>query len=283
MQANESPDGAAIRAAWGDTAVSSATGTNRLGPGLTEFHAEIERLQRRNLELERSNAELARFALMASHDLQEPLRVITTYSELLLEKFGPRGDDASMAAHNVADAATRMHELLVDLLGYCISGAPPQEAVAAVDLNQVIQEATENLKTSIDESQATVTWEGLPVVQARLNDFLRLFQNLLANAIKYRSERPPVIHISASQQDGQLCFAVSDNGIGIDAARQREVFEPFKRLHGREIPGTGLGLAICRRLVKRYEGRIWVQSRPGEGSTFLFTVPAATEKTILRA
>jgi len=236
--------------------------------------AEIERLASRNAGLERSVEELERFVFIASHDLQESLRTITAYAQLLARKcHGPLDTESAWCVDKIVDGATRMRELLTDLLAYSELGSHPQGAVGPVNLNSVVESVTENLKASIDENHAVVTSEPLPILNAQASDFIPLFQNLLANALKYRGKRPPRIHISVQRMNGQLRFAVSDNGIGIDRAHHRQIFEPFKRLHGKNIPGTGLGLAICERVIQRYAGRIWVESRAGEGATFLFTLP----------
>lgn len=240
------------------------------------LRAEMERLARRNADLEGSYENLEWSLFVASHDLHEPLRMITAYAQLLAKKCSHVLDDETgFFVGNIIDGATRMGELLADLLAYTELGAHCPESSETVDLNSVLGTVIENLKLSIDETQAVVTSDPLPIVRAHSSDFIPLFQNLIANAIKYCSKRPPHVSISVGLADGQLRFAVSDNGIGIHPEHHLVIFDPFKRLHGREIPGTGIGLAICRRVVQRYGGRIWVESRPEEGATFLFTVPGA--------
>jgi light-regulated signal transduction histidine kinase (bacteriophytochrome) len=254
----------------------SAAGINSLSSAPTEadLRSEIERLAKRNADLERSNIELERFVFVASHDLQEPLRVVTTYAQLLARKYSSSLDgEAAVLVDNIVHGAARMRNLVSDLLAYGILRTRPQEEAALVDVNQVLDNAIQNLKMSIDECAAEVSSDPLPVVRARSQDLLPLFQNMLANAIKYRSERPPRVHVSARREQGQLVFSVSDNGIGIEPEYHRRIFEPMRRLHGKDIPGTGMGLAICTRLIERYGGRIWVESRAGDGATFRFTLP----------
>jgi hypothetical protein len=211
---------------------------------------------------------------VASHDLQEPLRTITTYAQLLArESPGQPESDAATFVYNIVDATKRMRQLLADLLTYSQLGARRDYPVEAVDLNFVLESVKQNLKVAIDESGAVITADRLPTLAASAAHVIPLFQNLIANAIKYRSEQLPRIHISVQETDGQLRFAVTDNGIGIEPEYHERIFEVFKRLHGRKIPGTGVGLAICQRVVERYGGRIWVESQAGQGATFLFTLP----------
>jgi light-regulated signal transduction histidine kinase (bacteriophytochrome) len=238
-----------------------------------ELRSEIDRLTRQNADLKRSNEDLESFAYAASHDLQEPLRMITTYAQLLAKRYEDQLDeDVAMFVANIVNGGHRMQELVSDLLIYSQVGCRPETAATSVDLNSVLETVTENLKTSIEETGAVVTSDRLPVLSAHASDFIQLFQNLIANSVKYRGEGAPRIHISVQRQSGELRFAVSDNGMGIDAAHHKRIFQPFKRLHDNKIPGTGLGLATCARIVKRYGGRISVESRTGEGATFLFTL-----------
>jgi light-regulated signal transduction histidine kinase (bacteriophytochrome) len=254
----------------------SAAGTNspRSAPGEADLRTEIERLTTQNADLERSNRELERFVLIASHDLQEPLRIVTTYAQLLARKYSETLEgEAAGLLDNIVHGAARMRILVSDLLAYGELRGRPQDEPGLVDLNLVLENAMQNLEMSIEECAAKITSDPLPVLRARAKDLLPLFQNLLANAIKYRSERPPRIHISVRREQDYVEFAVADNGIGIDPEYHRRIFEPMRRLHGKNIPGTGMGLAICTRLIERYGGRIWVVSQPGEGATFRFTLP----------
>lgn len=246
-----------------------------------ELPAEVDRLVERNQDLEqtistlmRSNQDLERFAWVVAHDLQEPIRTMAAYAQALAEKYSGRlDDDARLFIGNVLDGATRMRELVSKLLAHVIASHPPQEAAETLDLNDVLEVVRANLEASIAESNAAVTNDSLPVLNVHSSDFILLFQNLIANAIKYRSESPPRVHVSARTGGGGILLSVSDNGIGIDPKYHEQIFEPFRRLHSRSIPGTGLGLAICRRVIERYEGQIWVESDLGRGATFLFTVP----------
>lgn len=246
---------------------------------LMEEIAERERAQEALLqmaaELERSNAELQQFAYVASHDLQEPLRMITSYLQLFMRRYGNNLDgEAREFLEFAVDGATRMQKLISDLLAYSrvhTRARPPEPTDSAAVLQQTIQD----LQAAITDSNATVTFDELPMVMADATQLGQLFQNLISNAIKYRSDDPPRIHISAHREGDQWVFAVKDNGIGIDPKYFDRIFAIFQRLHTRdEYPGTGIGLAICKRIVERHGGRIWVESAPGQGCTFFFTLPA---------
>ena len=235
--------------------------------------AEVNRqLQRSNEELARSNEDLERFAFIASHDMQEPLRMVTLYSQLLVRECGGAEGEVGTYCEYIVGGTRRMHDLLSDLLAYVEVSTGPQQ-MEQIDVNSAIEKVKENLKISIEESHAVISNGALPVVQAHEAHIMSLFQNLIGNSIKYRGKEPPRIEITASQVDGMYRFAVADNGIGIKPEYHDSVFTAFKRLHGRDIPGTGIGLAICQRIVERYGGRIWVESQPGQGATFLFTFP----------
>jgi PAS domain S-box-containing protein len=256
-------------------------GASVISRDITEQVRAAERLAQLNADLQRSNEVLAatnqdleRFAFIASHDLQEPLRMITAYSQLLIKSHsGEFTSEATVFVDHIVSGTTRMRELLADLLAYTEIRSRDEEPLELVDLNTVLEDVRQNLKASIDESGTEVTSDRLPIVRAYRAHFQPLFQNLIGNAIKYRSARPPRIHVSVQEKDGGLQFSVSDNGIGIEPEYHKQIFEVFRRLHGRKIPGTGVGLAICQRVVERYGGRIWVESQPGVGSTFRFTAP----------
>lgn len=241
--------------------------------------ADEMEMRRSAQELRRSNQELEQFAYVASHDLQEPLRMVSNYCQLLARRYrgqlGPDGDDFIAFA---VDGARRMQMLIEDLLAYSRVGSKPAEFKPA-DMNAVFETAVRNLEVTIREASAEVTKAQLPVVMADFKQMVQLLQNLIANAIKFHSHRPPAVTLTAFRKDDHWLFAVTDNGIGIDPAFSEKVFVIFQRLHGKgEYPGTGIGLAICKKVVERHGGRIWVESEPGQGSTFYFTV-LATERT----
>jgi signal transduction histidine kinase len=236
-----------------------------------------DHLLKANEDLARANEDLNQFAFAASHDLQEPLRMITSYSQLLVKGYrGQLDDEASTCIQFITDGTKRIRELLADLLAYTLVANNRQEVANPIDLNQVFQRVLENCKATIEETRATVTSDRLPTVQGRDPYFIQLLQNLISNGLKYRAaNRPPRVHVSAEAQKGMWRLAVKDNGIGIDPAYHKQIFGVFKRLHGRTIPGTGIGLAICQRVIDRYGGKIWVESQTGQGATFYFTLPAA--------
>jgi PAS domain S-box-containing protein len=233
-----------------------------------------QELELRAADLARSNAELEQFAYVASHDLQEPLRAVTSYTKLLSKRYSGQLD--AKAEEYIAfavEGATRMQQLIKDLLMYSRVGRRGNELVP-VDFVAVFQAAVANLEVAVAESGATLTHGELPTVKGDFTQLVQLVQNLLSNALKYRSDLAPVIHVSAYRQNGNWRFAVRDNGIGIDPKYSDRIFQVFQRLHTRdEYPGTGIGLAICKKIVERHGGRIWVESAPGQGSTFYFTIP----------
>ena len=200
--------------------------------------------------------------------------MITCYSDLLIQgELMKLDSEAAFCLEMMTKGAMQMKALVADLLAYAEAGADKDEAAEAVDLNEVWQKAIENLQQAIDESGAVVTRGDLPRVYGDHPRYVQLLQNLIGNAIKYRGERTPTIHIGAERQDGQWKFAVADNGMGIAPDYHRQIFGVFKRLHGRAIPGTGIGLALCQRVVEGYCGKIWVESELGAGATFYFTLP----------
>ena len=235
-----------------------------------------------NEALSTANASLQQFAYAASHDLREPLRTITSYIRILIDA-GQRGrkDDAEKAARFITEAASRMSNLLTDLLNYTqLSVSEKEVTLEPVDLSAVVDDVIKNLGSTIEQSGALIERDSLPIVCGQEANFVQLFQNLIANAIKYRSDRPPVIRISAEKLGDEWLLSISDNGIGIDAQYYDQIFGVFKRLHGSKIPGTGIGLAICRRVVERLGGRIWVESEVDKGSTFKMTIPASGASAI---
>ena len=248
---------------------------------ITERRRIEEKLRVANQALARANEDLNQFAFAASHDLQEPLRMITIYSQLLLKSYrGQLDGEAATFTAVITEGTDRMLALLADLLAYTQLTGDTRGPAGSVDLNQVFQKALENCRAAIDETAATVTSDALPAVLGEESHFLQLFQNLISNALKYRGEVPPHIHVSAEKQNGLWRIAVKDNGVGIAPEYHKKIFGVFKRLHGRSIAGTGMGLAICQRVVERYGGRIWVESEPDHGATFYFTLPAVQTEVV---
>jgi PAS domain S-box-containing protein len=228
-----------------------------------------------NEALAQSNEDLNQFAYAASHDLQEPLRMIALYSEMLERQYTGRLDaEADRYIRFVINGAHRMEMLLKDLLAYSQAGSAAGPA-APVNCASVMEKVLLNLKAAVEENQAKVSWDRLPVVEADEIRLVQLLQNLVSNAIKYRSAEPPRVRVAAQQREYDWLFSVEDNGIGIRPEYSQQVFGIFKRLHGHTYPGTGIGLAICQRIVERYGGRIWVESTLGKGSKFCFTLPPA--------
>jgi light-regulated signal transduction histidine kinase (bacteriophytochrome) len=233
-----------------------------------------EDLQKALSELERSNRELEQFAYVASHDLQEPLRMVASYVRLLEKKYrGQLDEKADQYIHFAVDGALRMQKLIEGLLAYARIGRGGE--FMPVDTNDVVSQVVSDLSESLQESRAVITKDDLPTVTGDETQLIHLFQNLIRNAVKFRKpEVPPQVHVSAKKEGKEWVFSVRDNGVGIDQAYAERIFLIFQRLHTREeYPGTGIGLALCKKIVERHHGRIWVESAPGEGATFFFTIP----------
>ena len=237
-----------------------------------EEHAQ-ER-QRAAEELKRSNKDLEQFAYVASHDLQEPLRTVTGFVQLLKKKYGNRLDsEADQFIEFAVDGAKRMEALIKDLLSYARVGSQSRQ-LAPTDVAAAVRQAVDNLGTSIREAAGEITYGELPTVRADGSQLVQLFQNLIGNAMKFRGEEPPKIHVDASRQDDHWLFSVRDNGIGIAPESRDRIFLIFQRLNTRtQYSGTGIGLAICKKIVNCHGGSIWVESQPGQGATFRFTIP----------
>ncbi|MDP2602345.1 MAG: ATP-binding protein [Deltaproteobacteria bacterium] len=235
-------------------------------------------LAERAEELKRSNRELEQFAYVASHDLQEPLRMITGYTQLLAKRYGDKLDqDANEYIDYAVEGAKRMQALIHDLLDYSRVGTRGKE-FAPADCQAIVTETLRTLQPAIQESAATIAYDSLPTVMGEESQLLQLFQNLIGNAIKYRDSKPPVVQVSCKQEGGNWLFSVRDNGIGIDPKYAERIFVIFQRLHGRDqYAGTGIGLAVCKKIVERHGGKIWVESEPGKGATFYFTIPARVD------
>ena len=224
-------------------------------------------------ELKRSNTDLQQFAYAASHDLQEPLRVVAGFVRLLGKRYKDKLDTkAEEFIDNAISGVKRMEILIKDLLAYSQIGTKGK-AFKPTDCSSVICDALANLQAAIEENEAEVTYDRLPTVMADATQLGSLFQNLISNAIKFRGNKKPKVHVSAGLRENEWVFSVQDNGIGIDPKDAERIFVIFQRLHGREeYSGTGIGLAVCKRIVERHGGRIWVESQPGRGSTFYFTL-----------
>jgi PAS domain S-box-containing protein len=231
-------------------------------------------------ELNRSNEELGQFAYIASHDLQEPLRMVASYTQLLSRRYKGRLDaDADEFIAFAVDGATRMQRLIQDLLAYSRVGTKGRELVNTSS-EDALRQALSNLRGAMEESGALVTHDPLPEVMADETQLIQLFQNLVGNAIKYQNHETPKIHIGASNGGKQYRFAIRDNGLGIDPQYFERIFGMFQRLHKREeFSGTGIGLAICKKIVERHGGQIAVESRPGIGSVFSFALTGSDWKS----
>jgi len=239
------------------------------------YAADLEdAVAERTEELARSNRELEDFASVVAHDLRSPLLTISGYCQILQEKCEQRfGDEANEYLDHIVSAVGRMNRLIEDLLDYSRVGRS-QEPFQPIDLGSVLVQAKANLEAAIQESRAQFDVAPLPMIAGNQIQLVQLFQNLIGNAIKFRREVDPVIRISASC-DGELWrFAVEDNGIGIEPQYLDRVFQVFQRLHGKAYSGTGIGLAVCKRIVERHGGTIWVESEPGQRTTFFFTLRA---------
>ena len=251
------------------------TGSFAVMTDITEHKRIVEELVRRTAELERSNRELEQFAYVASHDLQEPLRMVASYTQLLQKRYrGQLDQEAEDFIGFAVDGANRMQRLIADLLMYSRAGAPGTP-LERVDAHEALDGAVANLRMIIEESGARVTRDELADVLADERQLVQVFQNLIGNAIKFHGEAPPRVHVSAARQEERVVFSVADNGAGIAPEFFPRLFQIFHRLHGREVPGTGIGLALCKRIVERHGGQIWLDSTPGQGSTFRFSLPSA--------
>ena len=227
------------------------------------------------IDLERSNAELEQFAYVASHDLQEPLRMITGDTQLLAKRYGDKLDqDANEYIDYAVDGAKRMQRLIHDLLGYSRVGTRGKGFVPT-DCQAIVAETLRTLQPAIQESAATIAYDSLPTVMGDADQLPQLFQNLIGNAIKYRDSKSPSVQVSCKHEGEHWLFSVRDNGIGIDPQYANRIFVIFQRLHGRDkYAGTGIGLAVCKKIVERHGGKIWVESELGKGATFYFTIAA---------
>jgi PAS domain S-box-containing protein len=262
-----------------DLAVSAFhLGQRRYFTGIVRDISERKRAESELLktaeELARSNLDLEQFAYVASHDLQEPLRAVAGCVQVLKKRYQDQLDDRAneLIAHTV-DGVSRMQTLIDDLLTFSRVGTQGK-AFESSDCNRILAQALANLEAAVEEVAAVVTHDPLPVVKADATQLTQLFQNLISNAIKFRGQQPPRIHVAVRRDKNQWVFSLSDNGIGMAPEYFERIFVIFQRLHTRtEYPGTGIGLAICKKIVERHGGSISVASEPGRGSTFSFTLP----------
>jgi len=242
---------------------------------------QAEELKQAIEALELSNRDLEQFAYVASHDLQEPLRMVSSFTQLLAKRYRGRMDkDADEFIDYIVAGAKRMQALINDLLTYSRVDTRG-ESFGPIDGEVAFNQAIANLRTAIEEGEAVITHDPLPPLIADNSQIVQLFQNLLGNAIKFHGKEPPRVHVSARQENNEWVFSFRDNGIGITPEYFDRVFVIFQRLHSREeYPGTGTGLAICKRIVERHGGRIWVESELNKGSTFYFAIPPAGDKQL---
>jgi chemotaxis family two-component system sensor kinase Cph1 len=243
---------------------------------ITAFKQTQEALARRTEELANSNQELEQFAYVASHDLQEPLRMVASYTQLLARRYKDKLDqDANEFINFAVDGATRMQALIIDLLTMSRIGTHGKP-IESCESSVAFERATSNLRLAIDESGAVVTRDAMPKLTADVSQLTQLFQNLIGNAIKFRGETSPTVHVGAEKKSGEWLFSVRDNGIGIAPDFFDRIFIIFQRLHGKhEYPGTGIGLSVCKKIVDRHGGKIWIESEPGKGTVFYFTLPVS--------
>jgi light-regulated signal transduction histidine kinase (bacteriophytochrome) len=246
---------------------------NQISIALAQSQLLEHEVQQRH-ELARSNADLEQFAYVASHDLQEPLRMVTSYLQLLERRYKDKLDqNANEFIAYAVDGATRMQSLINGLLSYSRVGSRGKQ-FEWVACEKLLEQAIANLQVAIAENHATITHDHLPTILADATQFVQLLQNLIGNAIKFRSEQPLQIQVGARPDNASTwLFWVRDNGIGIEAQYTQRIFLIFQRLHQRtQYPGSGIGLAVCKKIVERHGGQIWVESQPGQGSTFYFTI-----------
>ena len=246
---------------------------------VNEILTERDDVLRKEAEdLARSNADLRQFATLAWHDLQEPLRTIGIYAQLLKHRYHSHIDeDADRMIAAISDGVLRMETLIRALMAYSRAASADQPAQPELaDASEALEAAMANLAALVEESGAVIKWNSLPRVACSIDQLTQIFQNLLSNALKYRGEDPLRIHVSAESVAGEWVFSLNDNGVGIAKEYHETIFQPFKRLHGSQYPGSGIGLALCRRIVERNDGRIWVESEPGKGATFYFSIPDRT-------
>ena len=258
---------------WFLNRAEAVTGVNGTIEKWLGTSTDIHGLKLTEQALRRSNADLDQFAYAADHDLQEPLRMVTIYTQLLEETYGNKGEEAARFTKYIVNGTRRMELLLKGVLEYSRAG-DSNDSIGIVDSEAIVQNVLKNLESEIAESGATITLGVLPQVRFPENQLSRIMQNLIGNALRFRAKRPLQIGISAAREGGWHEFRIADNGIGIRTEYLEQIFGVFKRLHKDEYPGVGIGLAVCKKLVERHGGRIWAESGTDLGSTFCFTIPA---------
>ncbi len=241
---------------------------------LSDLKRTQDELERKSQDLARSNAELEQFAYVAAHDLRQPLIVAGGYINRLRRLWKDKLDpDAGTSIGHALDAISRMEALINALLDYARAGTKAGHSTPA-DYNDIVESSTTNLQVEIEKNSAIVTHDRLPTLLADHTQIIQLFQNLIGNSIKFRKEEPPRVHISAEHKEKEWVISICDNGIGIDPKHSTSIFDIFQRLHDNsKYPGNGIGLATCKKIVENHGGRIWVESTPGQGSTFKFAIP----------
>jgi signal transduction histidine kinase len=260
----------------GDEVDAVALGINTLGE---ELDSHINQLREKTEDLIRSNKQLEEFVFIASHDLQEPLKTLTNYTNLLQEETKDKlNENATRYVTRLTSATERMRLLITDLLEFARVGKDPTNT--EVDCNVLAEEVLSDMVASIESNNASITVKKLPVVRGNYTELKSLFQNLLSNAIKFKKQDVnPIIHVSATSEKNEWTFAVADNGIGIEERFYDRIFSIFQKLHSRkQYQGTGIGLAHCKKVVEHHHGNIWLKSEPGKGSTFYFTIPKTEYK-----
>jgi signal transduction histidine kinase len=275
------PDGSGRALVIVEDVTSQILQQNKLRQERIRLRQSESELAERAEELARSNSELEQFAYVTSHDLKEPLRMVAGYTQLLADDYADRlDDDARKYIHYATDGASRMQRLIDDLLNFSRIGRKDGDLVQ-VDLQNVVEAALLNLRASIDQHSARIDVDALPTVLANEAAMTRLFQNFIGNALKFRGGGPPHIRVNCQLEGGQFHLTIEDNGIGIEPEFHERVFGVFQRLHTRqEYEGTGIGLAICKKVVEQHGGRIWVESEPGSGTVFHFTLPNHGESAL---
>ncbi|HYO79902.1 MAG TPA: ATP-binding protein [Bryobacteraceae bacterium] len=261
---------------WGEGTTTVVRDADNRITGYAKVARNASERQRLEQALERSSDELHRFSFTVSHDLQEPLRTVRNFAELLQRRYKGKLDaDADDFITFMVEAVGRMGQLLNDLTAYSRAGREDKTRPEPCQGANVLQWALMNVDGLVKQTSASITWDPLPVVYVDQNQFANLFQQLLTNSLKFRSEVAPVIHVSAHRiSEQQWQFSVRDNGTGVPEDQTERIFGVFKRLVHRDVPGTGIGLAICRKIVEAHGGRIWMDSSPGQGATVHFTLPA---------